>query len=376
VVAEPAGILAEELHLSSIGGQEPEQEAEQGGLAGAVRADQGDELAGRDVEGDVVDHRLLAVREREAYGGEGDCIEDDSQSNVRGVGRTAAAIAFAVALGACGNGGSSNDDEVSVVASFYPLAFLAEEVGGAGVDVANLTPTGAEPHDIELTPDQVDEILDADVALVMGEDFQPAIEEAVEDRDGPTVLVLDELPIDGEDPARDPHVWLDPVLMGEMTVAITDALIEADPDHADAYERRARALERRLDVLHAKFEDGLSDCDRDTIVTAHDAFGYLADRYALAQEPIAGISPDEEPSPERLAELSDLAEDLGVTTIFTESLVSPEIAETLAREAGGLETAVLNPLEGLTEEEIDADDDYISVMEANLEELRGALGCR
>jgi zinc transport system substrate-binding protein len=303
-----------------------------------------------------------------------------------------ATLAAAVLLTGCSDDGTASDGEqVTVVASFYPLAFIAEAVGGDDVAVTDLTPAGAEPHDLELTPDQVDEILDADVAVVMGNGFQPAVEETAEDRDGETLLVLGALPIDaegkvveeeggeGEPPAEedvlDPHVWLDPLLMSEMTVAVTDALIEADPDHADTYERRARELERRLYVLHAEFEGGLSDCERDTIVTAHDAFGYLADRYALAQEPIAGISPDEEPSPERLAELSDLAEDLGVTTIFTESLVSPEIAETLAREAGGLETAVLNPLEGLTEEEIAAGDDYVSVMEANLEELRAALGC-
>jgi zinc transport system substrate-binding protein len=304
-----------------------------------------------------------------------------------------ASLAMAALLSGCADDGTASDDEqVTVIASFYPLAYIAEEVGGDDVAVTDLTPAGAEPHDLELTPDQVDELLDADVAVVMGNGFQPAVEETAEDRDGETVMVLGALPIDAEgkvveeeedgegeptteEDVLDPHVWLDPVLMGEMTVAVTDALIEADPDNAGVYERRARDLEHQLDDLDAEFEAGLADCERDTIVTAHDAFGYLADRYALAQEPIAGVSPDEEPSPERLAELSDLVEDQGVTTIFTETLVSPEIAETLAREAGGLETAVLNPLEGLGEDEIDAGDDYVSVMEANLAELRTALGC-
>lgn len=308
------------------------------------------------------------------------------------------AAAGLVAAGCAGNGSGAGRD--SVVASFYPLAFVAEQVGGDQVAITDLTPAGAEPHDLELTPDQVDEILDARVAIVMGNGFQPAVEDAASDRDGVTVFVLGELPVDAEgrvvEESRgtegekgeegeestaggdrlDPHVWLDPVLMRETVVVVANGLVEADPDHAEGYMRRARALDRRLDELDAEFESGLANCERDAIVTAHEAFGYLADRYGLRQLAIAGVSPDEEPSPARLAELADLADDEGVTTIFTETLVSPDVAETLAREAGGLETAVLNPLEGLTDDEVAAADHYFSVMRDNLAELRTALGCR
>jgi zinc transport system substrate-binding protein len=315
--------------------------------------------------------------------------------------RTIVAVALAggLLLAACGDDGATGSDgETTVAASFYPLAFVAQEVGGDDVVVTDLTPAGAEPHDLELTPDQVDEILDADVAIVMGNGFQPAAEDTADDRDAVTVFVFDELPIDaggrvvedehedegGEeesdeahgDEALDPHVWLDPVLMGETVLAVTDALVEADPDHAAGYERRARALERRIERLDAEYTAGLADCERDIVVTSHDAFARLAARYGLVVEPIAGISPDEEPSPERLAELADLAEEEGVTTIFTETLVSPDVAETLAREAGGLETAVLNPLEGLTDDEVDEGADYFTVMEDNLAALEAALGCR
>ena len=131
----------------------------------------------------------------------------------------------------------------------------------------------------------------------------------------------------------------------------------------------------QIDALDAEFETGLSDCERGTIVTAHDAFGWLAKRYGLEQQAIAGISPDQEPSADRLAELADLVEAQGVTTIFTEELVSPDVAETLAREAGDMRTEVLNPLEGLTDEESDAGDDYLSIMRDNLSKLRQALGC-
>ena len=280
-----------------------------------------------------------------------------------------------VALASCGDDGGGDSGEVSVVASFYPLAFVAEEVGGDDVTVTDLTPSGAEPHDLELTTDQVDEILDADLAVVMGDGFQPAVEETADDRNGETVEVLPAVVGDEDDPV-DPHVWLAPALMEETVAAVTAGLAEADPANAAAYAARGRALARRVRALDAEYESGLGDCERDTIVTAHDAFGRLADRYGLEVEPIAGLSPDEEPSPERLAELADLAEDEGVTTIFTETLVSPDVADTLAREAGGLETAVLNPLEGLTDEELDAGDDYFTVMQDNLAALEAALGCR
>jgi zinc transport system substrate-binding protein len=281
------------------------------------------------------------------------------------------AAGLAVLMGsACGDTGAGDGGD-RAVASFYPLAFATARIGG-DLEVVDLTPAGTEPHDLELTPDQVDEILDARVVVVMGEGFQPAVEDAAADRDGVTVTVLDTVEHDGSDP----HVWLDPERMQALVTAIADGLAEADPDHTAAYERRARALDRRLADLDAEFEAGLADCERDTIVTAHDAFGYLADRYGLEQLAIAGISPDEEPSPARLAELADLARDENVTTIFTETLVSPAVADTLAREAGGLATAVLNPLEGLSDDEAAAGDDYFSVMRANLAALRDALGCR
>ncbi len=279
---------------------------------------------------------------------------------------------------ACSDDTSSgaDDDTVDVVAAFYPLAEAVERVGGPRVDVENLTPAGAEPHDLELTPDDVDAIEDAGLVVVMGDDFQPALEDAADARDGTTLEVLDALGVEaGDGETLDPHVWLDPVLMRDVVGAVTAALIEADPDGRAGYEADARAYVDELDELDQEFAAGLADCDQDRLVTSHDAFGYLAARYGLSVEGVAGLSPDAEPDPARLAELADLAEDEGVTTIFTETLVSPDIAETLAREAGGLQTAVLNPLEGLTEDEIDAGDDYLSVMRANLETLREGLGC-
>lgn len=299
---------------------------------------------------------------------------------------------LALALVGCGDDSGADGDAVSVVASFYPLAEVAEQVGGERVAVTNLTTAGAEPHDLELTPADVDRIEDADVVLVLGRGFQPAVEDAADRRESGTVEVLGELPIDaegrrvegdhadedddaGDGGGLDPHVWLDPVLMVDAVGAVTAALAAADPAHAAEYEHNAAEYESEIEGLHAEYTAGLSGCERTTIVTAHDAFEYLTSRYGLTQRPIAGLSPEDEPDPRRLAELADLSEREGVTTIFTETLVSPALAETLAREAGGLETAVLNPLEGLDEDEIDAGESYVSVMQANLEVLRAALGC-
>ncbi len=164
--------------------------------------------------------------------------------------------------------------------------------------------------------------------------------------------------------------------MQEIVATVAESLGRVDPEHAASYSANAEAYSEQLAALDQEYAQGLADCARDEIVTAHEAFGWLARRYGLEQHAIAGIAPDQEPSAERIAELSDLAERDGVTTIFTETLVSPRVAETLAREAGGLKTATLNPLEGLGNDEIDAGADYLSVMRDNLQLLRDAVGAR
>jgi zinc transport system substrate-binding protein len=289
-------------------------------------------------------------------------------------------------------------ERLSVVASFYPLTVAAEQIGGDRVQVTNLTPAGAEPHDLELDPRQTEELLQAAVVVVMGRGFQPAVERTAAQRQGVTVEILRVLPIsqDGEvtgdeeheheevppaTPANpeestslDPHVWLDPLLMAEIVNQVAEALAQAAPSEADAFRSRAQTYRAALATLHNEYAQGLASCQRREIVTAHDAFGWLASRYNLQQLGIAGISPEAEPDPRRLAELADLVRREGVTTVFTETLVSPAIADTLARETG-VRTAVLNPLEGLTKDEIARGATYLSVMRDNLATLREALGC-
>lgn len=284
-----------------------------------------------------------------------------------------AVILLAVTAGAaaCGESGSGNDDP-TVVTGFYPLAEAVASVATERIGVVNLTPPGVEPHDLELTTDEADRIEDADLVVLLGGGFQPALEAAAERRDGPTVQILDELAVDG---GGDPHIWLDPTVMAQIVEAVTAALIEVFPGDSVSMERRSRVYREDLLALAGRYDETLDDCERRTFVTAHAAFGALAERFGLTQESIAGLSPDEEPDPRRLSQLTDLVRDRGITTVFSEELVSPEVAETLAREAG-VETDVLDPLEGLSKARIAAGEGYITVMERNLERLADALGCR
>jgi zinc transport system substrate-binding protein len=269
----------------------------------------------------------------------------------------------AVAAG-CGASDGSADDRVSVAAAFYPLAYAAEEIGGDRVSVRNLTPPGAEPHDVELSARDVERIRAADVVLYLGSGFQPHFERAVEGAEGKKVDLLQGLKLISGDEGVDPHVWLDPLRYAEQARRIGDAL-----------ERPTQAFVARLQMLDADFERGLARCDRREIITSHAAFGYLVDRYGLEQIALTGVAPEAEPTARDLERIVREVERSDATTVFFETLVSPRLAETVAREAGA-KTAVLNPLEGLSQEELDEGKDYFSVMRQNLATLRQALGCR
>ncbi|TDB82853.1 zinc ABC transporter substrate-binding protein [Actinomadura sp. KC216] len=275
-----------------------------------------------------------------------------------------------------------------VVASFYPVAWLAERVGGDAVFVRTLTEPGAEPHDLELTARQVANVSDADYAVYV-RGVQPAVDEAVRlhakgrSLDAASVVrtlgppeetEAEEEAHDGvrhEEADYDPHIWLDPSRMAAIATALGDRLAAADPARAAGYRQRAGATAAGLTALDRAFRDGLASCKRREIVTAHGAFGYLADRYGLRQIPVAGVDPTSEPSPKRMAELTRRVSAIGATTIFTETLVSPKVARSLAREAG-VRTAVLDPVEGI---EDGASGDYMTIMTENLRTLRPALEC-
>jgi zinc transport system substrate-binding protein len=277
-------------------------------------------------------------------------------------------LLLAGVVAGCGSADGGGGGKTTVAAAFYPLAYAAEEID-MGADVTNMTPPGTEPHDAELSARDVERIRSADVVLYLGSGFQPAFERAVDGADGEAVDLLEgiELREDPEGEAdADPHVWLDPLRYAEMARRVGDVL-----DSSDGAARFADRLER----LHDDFERGLANCERREIVTSHLAFGYLADRYGLEQIALSGVSPEAEPTPRDLERLIEQVRSSGATTVFFETLVSPRLAETVAREADA-STAVLNPLEGLTEKEISSGDEYFSVMRSNLHALRQALGCR
>ena len=267
---------------------------------------------------------------------------------------------------AAGCEGDEQAGSHAVVAAFYPLAFAAEQVGVG--DVETLTPPGAEPHDFELNARDIRRVRDASLVVYLGEGFQPAVDAAVRDRTGPSLDALhglDLLPGDGEGTAVDPHVWLDPLRYAAIGRAI--AREQGDAAAADRFVGRVEALD-------ADFRHGLSRCRRRELVTSHAAFAYLAERYRLRQVPLLGLTPEAEPSAKDVASLVDAVRRTGATTVFFETLVSPKLAQTVAREAGA-STAVLDPLEGLTKTETEAGADYFSVMRQNLAALREALGC-
>jgi zinc transport system substrate-binding protein len=295
-----------------------------------------------------------------------------SERKIMRVTSVVVAIVMGAALAGCRSSAAS-DGRVQVVASFYPLAEAARQVGGGHVKVTNLTPPGAEPHDLELRSSQAAAIQDAKAVLLMGHGFQPSVEKAAR-RNRATVTMLDRLPKAVVGNGNDPHVWLDPVLMAQLVDGIRDTLIGIDSRHQADYTAGAATFARQLAALDTAWRTGLAHCQRHEIVTSHAAFGYLASRYGLTQEAIVGLAPDAEPNPGRLAALSDLVRRDHVTTVFTETLVSPKVAQTLAREAG-VATAVLNPIEGLTERDQRRGATYTSLMRDNLTKVQSALGC-
>ena len=298
----------------------------------------------------------------------------------------ATALASAALLAGCGGSDDSAGNGRSAVAAFYPLAWVTGRVAGDGWEVTNLTGPGTEPHDLSLDIQQTATLAEADL-IVLEHDFQPAVDETVE-ANAPDAEIVDAAEVVELMPASeheheheeaghdhgdlDPHFWQDPLLMADLGDAVADRLVELDPDGAAAYEDNAAALRTELEALDQEYVDGLARCERTTTVVSHEAFSYLA-RYGLQFEAIAGLSPDAEPTPADLARLQQLITEDGITTVFSERLASSKMADSLAGDLG-LETAVLDPVEGLSDET--SDDDYLSLMGQNLDALRKANGCQ
>ncbi|MGY6018492.1 metal ABC transporter substrate-binding protein [Streptomyces spinosirectus] len=307
---------------------------------------------------------------------------------------TAAATALALAtLSACSteSAAAGGTDRFDVVASFYPMAFLAERIGGSHVHVTSLTQPGQEPHDLEISARQTAQLQESDAVLYL-KNLQPSVDDAVAQSEVKTKIdaaSLTSLEKHGnevgghaashdhskneETSGLDPHIWLDPVRYAEVAEGVGKALEKADPDHAADYRKNTAALVKRLDGLNTQFKDGLADTRSKVFITTHAAFGYLAERYGLTEEAINGLDPESEPSAARVKALEKMAKADGVTTVFYETLVSDRTAKTVASDAG-LRTDVLDPIEGITAKS--RGKDYFSVQEANLKALRQALDAK
>jgi zinc transport system substrate-binding protein len=287
-------------------------------------------------------------------------------------------VIAALALSACGAGGVTSDGKaggkLAIVASFYPLQYATQQVGGDLVEVKSLTQPGAEPHDIELTPRDVASVSKARL-VVFEKGLQGAVDKAVESQGGDRgfdVAPAAQLDLSLAPGKTDPHFWLDPQRYAGVAKAIAERLAQLDPAHRADFLRNANAFGGRLDTLSQEFTAGLASCQRKEIVTSHSAFGYLARRFGMKQIAINGLSPGAEPKAGTLAAISIYARSHGVRTIYAETLVSPAIAQTVAKETGA-KMATLDPIEGLTDRS--SGKDYFEVMRSNLKVLQAGQGC-
>jgi zinc transport system substrate-binding protein len=271
---------------------------------------------------------------------------------------------------------------IHVVASIYPISYITKTIGGNLVTVNTVVHAGIEPHDFEPSPRDIIEIGNADIFIYNGASLEPWIkkwEQSASARPRYTINMASALKEKGvvlleKNSVQDPHFWLDPLIMKIEAEIVRDALTEVDSMHKDLWNDNTNRAFVALDSLDQRFRAGLSACSLRDIVVLHDAFSYLAKQYGILVTSIEGISPDEEPSPKELARITDLVRIKGVKYIFFETIASPKFSELIAREVGGI-TLVLNPVESLTPNEVQWGEDYISVMEKNLSNLRKAMLC-
>lgn len=307
-------------------------------------------------------------------------------------------VVAALMVGGCGDSGSKDSSAgkpLKVAANFYPVEEAAKQIGGSNVTVTDLTSVGAEPHDLELTPEKAAALSDASLVLYLSHDFQPSVEKAVAQLPQSTKAVdllqgvklrpastgipgvrgeVDGGPGEALAGGQDPHVWVDPARFSAMARKIQAAMIAADPSHRAQYVTNGDAYVAKLQSLASDFSESLASCKSKVLVTSHAAFGYIADRYGLTQAAIAGITPEAEPNPQSLAALAKYARSKGVKTVYFETLVPKRLSQTLANEIGA-KTDALNPVEGLTAAEIKDGNDYISIQRDNLARLKSGLSC-
>ena len=328
---------------------------------------------------------------------------------------------FALVLVGCNASNTANQEpetaetSLTVATSFYPLYYLASSIVGDSDSVFSVIPAGAEPHSYEPTPQDLVKVYSADVFIYNGAEMDPWAERIAPELTSRGVQVIelaqfvdllksleddhdqdndhhhdnhhddhhhdddyhhnDHHDDDHHDHGQyDPHFWLDPIIMISLANEIEQILSQLDPENADIFASNLQIFTAQLQEIDSAYQARLSSCEIRDAVASHAAFQYLASRYGFNVVSISGISPESEPSPARLAEISRHVQDKGINYIFFEALISPRVAETIARETGA-QTLVFNPIEGLTQQDIAAEKDYISLMYDNLDTLTTALNC-
>ena len=301
-----------------------------------------------------------------------------------------ASLAILFIMVGCGNQEATKDStKLQIVTSFYPMYDFTQNVAGDNAEVSVLMKAGTEPHDYEPSAKDIAKIADSDVFVYNSKEMETWVSSVLTNIDTKKTVVVDasqgidllegnhsddetEAEHEGHSHAHDPHIWLDPVLAQKQVDTIKEGIIKADTKNKETYEKNALAYKEKLAALNEKFERGLKNAENRTFVTQHAAFAYLANRYDLEQVAIAGLSPDQEPSPAKLAELNDFIKENNIKIIYFAETASPKIAKTVANETGA-KLEVLSPIEGITQEEQEKGVDYIKVMEKNLEALEKAI---
>ncbi|WP_394525682.1 metal ABC transporter substrate-binding protein [Lacrimispora sp. JR3] len=298
-------------------------------------------------------------------------------------------LVFSVLLSGCaGKEKTADNGKLNVMTSFYPVYDFTLKIGGDKVNVKNMVPAGTEPHDWEPGTRDISALEEADVFVYSGAGMEHWTEDVLKSLNNKDLISVEaskgislkeghgEEEEEGEEDHDhgefDPHVWLAPQNAKKEMENIKDALVKADPGHQDYYESNYKTYSKKLDELDQSFQETLAAVPNKSIVVSHEAYGYLCAAYGLTQIGIEGLAPDSEPDPARMAEVIDFVRENNVKTIFFEELASPKVAEAIAKETGA-KTEVLNPIEGLSDEELKAGEDYISVMEKNLAALKEAL---
>lgn len=293
-----------------------------------------------------------------------------------------------VGLGACKDNQAASenkDKKLQIVATFYPMYDFTKNIVGDAGEVSLLMPAGSEPHDYEPSAKDMAKITDADVFVYHNENMEAWVPSAVKSwkKGEPNVIegTKDMLLLPGGEEEHDhsheeghhhdydPHTWVSPHRAIKEVTSIKNQLVKLYPEKKTDFEKNAKAYLAKLETLDKEYSDTLKAAKQKNFVTQHTAFGYLALDYGLNQVGISGINPDQEPDPSRIAELKHYVEDNDIRYIYFENNNQGKAAKTLADETK-VNLEVLNPLESLTKKQMDAGEDYISVMKENLSALK------